>query len=323
VRVLVTGCAGFIGSHLCEKLLAGGHSVTGVDNFTEYYDPDLKFRNLESCLDSGRFRLQRCLVADMDPELARDAELIFHLAAQPGVRGSWGRDFETYVNLNVLNTQSLLESIRHSKNLKRLVYSSSSSVYGQTCAEKVSENHTKAPHSPYGVTKHAAEQLCSLYAANFGLSIISLRLFTVFGPRQRPDMLFSNLISAALAGTPFVLYGDGEMQRDFTSVFDVVNAFLLAAETPVARGAFNIAGGEVVSINTAIRTVEDLAGTRVAIERRQERRGDVQRTSADISEAAGHLGYLPRRTLRNTLGEQIEFMDLLLKSKSALSATAC
>ena len=323
MRVLVTGCAGFIGSHLCETLLDDGHDVVGVDALTEYYDPTLKFKNLQRCLGSSSFRFERCLITGLEPRWLEGAELIFHLAAQPGVGASWGPDFETYLNLNVLNTQYLLERVRYSTSLKRLVYASSSSIYGNTLAERVTEDHLKAPYSPYGVTKLAAEQLCSLYAENFGISTVSLRLFTVFGPRQRPDMFFSNLISAALTGRKFILYGDGTMQRDFTSVFDVVEAFRLAADAPIERGSFNIAGGQSISINAAIEMVEDIAGTRVSIERRSEKKGDVRRTAADISEAGRQLGFYPHRPLQDALREQIEFTDKLLALTLALQGPAC
>jgi UDP-glucuronate 4-epimerase len=323
LRVLVTGCAGFIGSHLCESLLEDGHDVVGVDALTEYYDPGLKLKNLERCLDSSSFRFERCLITGLAPQWLEGAELIFHLAAQPGIGGSWGADFETYLNLNVLNTQSLLEGVRCSSSLKRLIYASSSSIYGNISDERVKEDHLKAPYSPYGVTKLAAEQLCSLYAENLGISTVSLRLFTVFGPRQRPDMFFSNLIFAALTGRRFILYGDGTMQRDFTSVFDVVDAFKRAADAPVERGSFNIAGGQVVSINAAIGMVEDLTGTGISIDRRNEKKGDVRRTAADISEAGRQLGFYPHRNLRDGLREQIEFTDKRLALTTALSGPAC
>ena len=323
MRVLVTGCAGFIGSHLCEKLLEDGHEVVGVDALTEYYDPGLKFKNLERCLDSSGFRFERCLITGLAPRWLEEAEWIFHLAAQPGIGASWGADFETYLNLNVLNTQHLLEGVRSSSSLKRLVYASSSSIYGNTSVERVREDHLKAPYSPYGVTKLAAEQLCLLYAENFGIPAISLRLFTVFGPRQRPDMFFSNLISAALTGRRFILHGDGTIQRDFTSVFDVVDAFKLAAGAPIDRGTFNIAGGQAISMNAAIGMVEDIAGTRISIERRSEKKGDVRRTAADISEAGRRLGFHPHRDLREGLREQIEFTDKLLALSMALSGPAC
>jgi len=307
VQVLVTGCAGFIGSHLSESLLSAGHSVVGVDALTEFYDPSLKIKNLERCLEYDRFRFERCFINGLDPKIVTEAELIFHLAAQPGAGSSWGVEFGTYLNLNVLSTQRLLECARGSKNLKRLVNASCSSVYGNTSADKIGEDHPKAPHSPYGVTKLAAEQLCSLYAANFGVPVISLRLFSVFGPRQRPDMLFSSLISAALAKRVFIVRGDGAQQRDFTSVLDVVDGFLLAAEAPIAAGVFNIAGEQVLSIREAIATVEELLGERVAIENRAERLGESRRNAADISAARAQLGYAPRRSLREGLQAQIEF----------------
>jgi nucleoside-diphosphate-sugar epimerase len=315
VRVLITGCAGFIGSHLCERILGAGYTVTGVDALTEYYDPELKIRNLDRCLDYDRFRFCRGPLTDLDKDSIEDAELVFHLAAQPGVRPSWGKDFQTYLLRNVLDTQWLLEQLRHSTNLKKLIYASSSSVYGNIQVERVPEDYPKTPHSPYGVTKFAAEQLCSAYSANFGMPAISLRLFTVFGPRQRPDMMFSKLISAALTGGCFVSYGDGTMRRDFTSVFDVVAGFTMAASAPIVSGIFNIAGGQVVSINEAIATVEDIMGARIPIETREERRGDVRRTGADISAAHNQLGYMPVHGLRGTLEAQIAFSESLLAAK--------
>jgi nucleoside-diphosphate-sugar epimerase len=315
VQVLITGCAGFIGSHLCERFLGAGYTVTGVDALTEYYDPQSKIRNMERCLDYNRFHFCRGSLTDLDKDLIEDAELVFHLAAQPGVRPSWGKDFQTYLMRNVLDTQLLLERLRHSGNLRKLIYASSSSVYGITEVERVREDHPKAPFSPYGVTKLAAEQLCSAYSANFGTPVVSLRLFTVFGPRQRPDMMFSKLISAALTGGRFVRYGDGTMQRDFTSVSDVVAGFTLAASAPIVNGVFNIAGGQVVSINDAIAIVEDIVGVRIRIETREERSGDVRRTGADISAAHNQLGYTPLHNLRGTLEAQIAFSESLLVAK--------
>ncbi|HEY1206862.1 MAG: NAD-dependent epimerase/dehydratase family protein [Bryobacteraceae bacterium] len=316
MRVLVTGCAGFIGSHLSERFLAEGHTVVGVDALTDYYDPRLKRRNLRRCLDSDQFRFVESLVEDAAATLVPDADVICHLAAQPGVRSSWGQDFETYVRRNLLATQSLLEQVGRSGRLKRLVYASSSSVYGNCGNAEVTEEHPKNPYSPYGVTKFAGENLCSAYAANHGFPITSLRFFTVCGPRQRPDMMFHRVIVAALTRGRFAMYGDGTMERNFTSVFDVVDALILAAETDTRHSVFNIAGEEVVSMLDAIAAVEDLAGAKVLVERQGEQRGDVRRTSADISRAKECLGYSPKRTLRDSIRQQIAEVEALL-SESA------
>lgn len=304
--ILVTGCAGFIGSHLCERLLDAGHEIHGVDVLTTYYEPALKRRNLSRSLESPRFHFHHSAISEAPPDLFREAEVVYHLAAQPGVRGSWGGQFETYVTNNLLATQFLLEQVCTSKRLKRFVYASSSSVYGNTMVPRVAEDHPTKPHSPYGVTKLAAEHLCSLYGNSYGLPIISLRLFTVCGPRQRPDMMFHKLIRAALTGTTFPIYGDGSMERDFTPVMDVVRAFVLAGETSTSEMVLNIASGKVISLRQAIALIEELCGTRIAMEYRAERRGDVRRTSADISKAATLLAYRPEWSLHDTLRVQVE-----------------
>jgi UDP-glucuronate 4-epimerase len=320
MHVLITGCAGFIGSHLCERLLADGHSVTGVDSLTDYYDPQRKLYNLKRSRDYSNFKFIQSPISSLRNSIIEDAEIVLHLAAQPGVRASWGADFQTYLKDNVSETQWLLERLRHSTSIRRLVYSSSSSVYGNIQAERVCEDHPKAPYSPYGVTKLAAEQLCAAYNENFGLPVVSLRLFTVFGPRQRPDMMFSKLISAALTGEEFTLYGDGTMRRDFTSVFDVVEGFTLAATERVESGVFNIAGGQVVSINEAIAVMEDILGATVPMKRVSESDGDVRRTGADISAARDHLGYAPGHSLRETLQAQVEWSERTLPAERSAVA---
>src|SRR5579864_891798 len=231
MKTLVTGCAGFIGSHLCESLLKAGHSVTGVDALTDYYDPLTKKANLEKCRHRRGFQFHNCLIEDLADERVKDAEIIFHLAAQPGVRASWGEQFAKYLSHTVLATQRLVERVRRSRKLRRFIYASSSSVYGNTLGDRITENQPKNPHSPYGVTKLAGEQLCMVSAANYGIPAVVLRLFTVFGPRQRPDMLIDRLIVAALTGSQFTLYGDGSQYRDFTYVLDVADAMMLASAT--------------------------------------------------------------------------------------------
>jgi len=305
---LVTGCAGFIGSHLCERLLADGHSVTGVDALTDFYDSQLKRRNLALLLPSDRFRFIQRELLDTEESLLRDADVIFHLAARPGVRTSWGPEFEIYVRYNILSTQYLLECASRSQALRRIVIASSSSIYGNTPTERVAEDQPKNPVSPYGVTKLAAEHLCWAYAAQSGVPVVALRLFTVYGPRQRPDMAFQRLIHAALTRSKFVLYGDGEQRRDFTYVQDVVGAFLLAAKSSEACQAFNIAGGGIVSMNEAVRLVEDLAGVRIDVERVRPQTGDVWHTGADLGKSRDILGYTPQVGLREGLKAQVDYM---------------
>ena len=303
---LVTGCAGFIGSHLCERLLADGHSVTGVDSLTDFYDSQLKRCNLALLLSSKRFRFVYREVLDTEASVLQDAEVIFHLAARPGVRTSWGPEFDTYVRYNILSTQYLLECASRSRATRRIVFASSSSVYGDTSTERAKEDQSKNPVSPYGVTKLAGEHLCWAYASESRVSVIALRLFTVYGPRQRPDMAFQRLIHAALTRTKFVLYGDGDQRRDFTYVQDVVGAFLLAANSSTTSQAFNIAGGGIVSMNEAVTLVEDLTGVSIDVERVKPQTGDVRHTGADLSKSRDILGYAPQVTLREGLKAQID-----------------
>ncbi len=308
MQVLVTGCAGFIGSHLCERLLADGHHVTGVDALTTTYDPQWKVGNLDRLCLSSRFDFIQSEVLKIKSRLVDDAQLIYHLAARPGVRTSWGKEFQDYLRHNVLSTQRLLEWATMSATPKRIVFTSSSSVYGETQVERVAEDHPTNPVSPYGITKHAGEQLCSVYAKQNGLEVITLRLFTVYGPRQRPDMAFHRLIHAALTGTKFVLYGDGRQRRDFTFVLDAVEALTLAAHAPAHSDTFNVAGGARVTMNHAIQLVEEISGRSIQVERVPPQSGDVRDTGADLLKSRDVLGYSPRVKLRDGLRAQIESM---------------
>jgi len=316
---LVTGCAGFIGSHLCERLLQDGHEVTGVDALTDSYDPKCKLKNLNAARESDRFHFVESEVIKMKPDLIDRAELIYHLAARPGVRTSWGREFERYLRNNVLTTQRLLEQAMLSAVRKRLVFTSSSSVYGDASEERVREDHPTNPVSPYGVTKLAGEQLCAVYAGQSDLEIVTLRLFTVYGPRQRPDMAFHRLIRAALTGSKFALYGDGRQRRDFTFVLDAVEAMVLASRPGVETNTFNIAGSEIVSMNEAVELVEEIAGRKIAVERTAPQSGDVKNTGAVLEKSQRLLGYSPRCALREGLQAQIEFMAGHSKSLAACS----
>jgi len=306
---LVTGVAGFIGSHLAERLLREGHRVIGVDAFTDYYPRTLKMANLSPLLSESGFRLVELDMAhaDLDPVVA-EADFIFHQAGQPGVRASWGKEFDGYVRANVLATQRLLEAVRGSPRLQRLVFASSSSVYGQSRDLPLREDSVPRPFSPYGVTKLAAEHLCLLYHANYGVPTVALRYFTVYGPRQRPDMGFHKFIQAALQDHPIVVYGDGEQTRDFTYVADAVEANWRAL-APAANGqVLNIGGGSRCSVNQVLATLGEILGRPIRREPRPPQPGDVRHTWADTTRARDVLGFSPRVPLREGLTRQAEWL---------------
>jgi UDP-glucuronate 4-epimerase len=305
MRALVTGAAGFIGSHLVDRLLAERHEVRGVDCFTPSYERTLKRANISGALDRSGFELrdEDLRVCDLTP-LVRDVDVVFHLSAQPGVRASWN-DFALYAEHNVLATQRLLDAVREAGG-RRVVYSSSSSVYGNARSYPTDETNCPQPHSPYGVTKLAGEQLCRAYAQNFGVRTLTLRYFTVYGPRQRPDMAMHRLIGACLGGAPFPLYGTGDQVRDFTFVSDVVEANVLAATADVEPGeTFNVAGGSSSSMLEIIDLVRDLTGRDVAIDRRPAAPGDVNRTGGSTERIEQQLGWRPQVGLRDGLSAQI------------------
>ena len=301
MRAVVTGAAGFIGSTLCDALLSGGHEVLAVDCFTPYYDTDVKRTNA-----AGFTVVEADLRhADLHEWLAA-TDVVFHLAAQPGVRSSWADGFETYDSHNVLATQRLLEAAAD-RRVHRLVVASSSSVYGDV-PHPVHEDAPLAPRSPYGVTKAAAEHLVGAYAAARGLETVILRLFTVYGPRQRPDMLIHRLIESALGGPACPLYGDGSQSRDFTYVDDVVSALLLSASADVERGAtFNIAGGTCAPLSAVIDMVRDCVGQAPLLDRQGVQRGDVVSTRAVTEKARRALGWAPAVDLRQGIAAQVEW----------------
>jgi UDP-glucuronate 4-epimerase len=303
---LVTGVAGFIGSQLAEALVEQGHDVVGVDAFTPYYDRSAKDANLAGLQDHDRFRFVEADLRDADLDgLLDGVDVVYHQAAQPGVRLSWSDGFATYDSCNVLATQRVLEAARQS-GVGRVVYASSSSVYGNAASYPVSETHLPRPHSPYGVTKLAAEHLCGLYAANHGLSTVSLRYFTVYGPRQRPDMAFHRLIEGALDQQPFPLYGDGSHVRDFTFVGDVVRANVLAGTADVAPGTVvNVCAGGSTVLRDVIDAVGDAVGSPVPIEQHAEQPGDVQRTGGSNEAARKLLGWVPQTSLADGIAAQV------------------
>jgi UDP-glucuronate 4-epimerase len=301
---VITGCAGFIGSHLAERCVARGDRVIGLDLLTDYYDVDQKWANLDRLSSLPGFEFVETDLAAGFDDYAEQADVVFHQAGQPGVRASWRDQFDEYLSRNVQATQRVLEACVR-RGVDRVVYASSSSVYGNAEHYPVDETMLPQPFSPYGVTKLAAEHLCSLYASNFGLSVVSLRYFTVYGPRQRPDMATHRLFEAALDGTPFPLFGTGEQLRDFTFVGDVVGANLLAAEVDVPPGLVaNIAGGGECSMLELISTIEEIAGKRIEIDHRDPVRGDVRRTGGLTDVAHDELGWTPETALRDGLAIQ-------------------
>ncbi|MDH4308633.1 MAG: GDP-mannose 4,6-dehydratase [Acidimicrobiia bacterium] len=305
MKALVTGVAGFVGSHLAERLLTDGWEVRGVDCLTDYYDSGQKRSNLSSIAGDLELRGEDLRTSDLDP-LMSGVDVIFHQAGQPGVRASWD-EFDSYVGHNVTASQRLLEAARRS-GVGRFVYASSSSVYGNAETYPTTESMLPKPQSPYGVTKLAAEHLCGVYARNFDVHTVSLRYFTVFGPRQRPDMAMHRLAEAALTGAPFPLYGTGEQIRDFTFVGDVVEANVAAATGDAPAGTVvNVAGGGSTTLNDVIATIERLAGKRIALTRKGDQAGDVDRTGGDITEARALLGWAPKISIEEGLARQVEW----------------
>ena len=307
-RCLVTGVGGFIGSHLAERLLDAGHSVIGIDAFTDYYPPQLKRANLQRMSNWPTFHLvaEDLLQCDLT-NLLSGVDYVFHHAAQPGVRKSWGTTFETYVRHNILATQRLLETVA-AMPVKRFVYASSSSVYGDAESFPTSEDSVPRPVSPYGVTKLAGEHLCQLYWRSHGIPTVALRYFTVYGPRQRPDMAFSAFIHALASDNPIVVCGDGRQTRDFTYIDDIVDANLLAVDKEDAVGEiFNIGGGARVSLLESIHTLEGLMERTAQMHFQESQIGDARDTSADIGRARRVLGYHPKVHLQDGLEQQVRW----------------
>ncbi len=307
MRALVTGGAGFVGSHLADSLLARGDGVLGVDCFTPYYGRAAKEGNLAGASADRRFELveadlRTCEIAP----LLDGVDVVFHQAAQAGVRLSWSDGFVDYVGHNVLATQRLLEAVHSARPSARVVYASSSSVYGNQPRYPTREADLPRPYSPYGVTKLAAEHLCGLYAENWGLHTVSLRYFTVFGPRQRPDMSIFRLCEAALSGGEFPRFGDGNQVREFTYVDDIVRGNLAAADADIAPGTpLNLAGGAEITLNELIALVGDLGGAPVKIDEQAAQAGDAFRNGGAIDRAREVLGWEPRVSLRDGVDAQL------------------
>jgi nucleoside-diphosphate-sugar epimerase len=303
-RYLVTGAAGFIGSHLVEALLDTGEEVVGIDAFTDYYARELKEANLARAKARPRFELLELDLAEADlTQLVDRVDGVFHLAAQPGVRGSWGDTFAVYVRDNVVATQRLLEASARAGI--RVVQASSSSVYGNAEAYPTVEDAILRPVSPYGVTKLACERLAGAYSESYGLDVVSLRYFTVYGPRQRPDMAFSRIVSALRSDRPFSVFGTGGQSRDFTFVDDAVAATILAMRGAPASPVYNVGGGSEATLGEVIALCERLSGKRLDLRREPVAPGDVRRTAADTSLIRSELGWRPHTELADGVGAQL------------------
>ena len=308
MRTLVTGAAGFIGSHLSAALLDSGASVTGIDSFTDYYARALKEVNLGTVKGRPGFNFVEASLQDVDlTALLAGVTHVFHLAGQAGVRKSWGGNFDVYIRDNIQATQRLLEAVARTP-IQKYVYSSSSSVYGNHVPLPMREDTYLQPLSPYGVTKLAAEHLGNLYWANHGVPAVSLRYFTVYGPRQRPDMAFQRFLTAARDGTPITMYGDGEQTRDFTFVADIVAANMSAAVQGRPGSVYNIGGGSRVTLNHVLDLIRNVTGKTIEVRREPEQKGDMRHTYADTSAARRDLEFNPRVTLENGLDQQYRWL---------------
>lgn len=321
MNILVTGCAGFIGSHLSERLIKEGYNVIGIDSFEDYYPRWIKEKNIKYLLKNQKFKLiEKNLLSDNLFDFNnistsfRNIKYIFHLAAQAGVRKSWGKDFQIYAKNNIIVTQKLLEFAKEI-DIKKFVYASSSSVYGNVQnipVQPIKENIITTPISPYGVSKLAGENLCYLYWKNFKIPIVSLRYFTVYGPRQRPDMAFHKFIKKILKDEKINIFGDGSQTRDFTFVSDIVEANLLALNAPSGE-IFNIGGGKRYNLIDTLHLIEDLLKKRAKINKINTKKGDVHDTWADINKAREILKYNPRHTLKYGIKKEIDWIKEVYK----------
>jgi UDP-glucose 4-epimerase len=314
--VLVTGCAGFLGSHLCERLISDGHEVVGVDCFTDFYPRELKDRNLERLRNDSAFKLREIDLSNADlTGLLEGISGVYHLAAQPGVRGSFGSGFAHYVEHNVLATQALLEEATLNP-VSWFVYASSSSVYGDTPTYPTTEEAQLCPVSPYGMTKVATEEIAGVYHRTSGVPVVGLRYFTAYGPRQRPDMAFSRFIARALNGEPLPINGDGRQIRDFTYVDDVVGG-TIAATHGEPGSVYNIGGGNATSVIDIVGVLEELLERPLEVVFRSDQRGDARQTCADGNRAADGLGFVPGTGLAEGIARQLEWTIALRESADA------
>lgn len=312
--ILLTGVAGFIGSRLCQHLLEQGFSVVGIDSFTDYYPKWIKEKNIEKLREADKFEFVHDDLIKLDlASLMKRAEYVFHLAAQAGVRASWSQNFSVYTQNNIEATQKLLEAAKESP-VKKVIYASSSSVYGHCPELPMSETSSLHPFSPYGVTKLAAEQLCFLYHKNYGVPCLSLRLFTVYGPGQRPDMAFHKFFKAIRDDQKLQVFGDGKQTRDFTFVDDVVQAFLDAMKKGKRGETYNVGGGSRRKLEDVFPLIEEICQKKIKIQWKDKQKGDVQDTFAKIDKAREDLGYSPQIELYQGLKKEWSWLQRLYSS---------
>ena len=312
MKCLVTGAAGFIGSSITDELLAKDAKVIGIDCFMDYYSRDIKESNLINAKKSTNFSFIEGDLNQLDlASLLKDVDYVFHQAAQAGVRASWGDQFSLYTVNNIQATQRLLEAVKVNSNVKKIVYASSSSVYGDAEKYPTIETDLPKPMSPYGVSKLAAEHLMVLYAKQFNIPTVSLRYFTVYGPRQRPDMAFHRFIRAGLTGKPITIYGSGEQIRDFTYISDIVNANIAAAKSDSVGSVYNLGGGTQISVNQVLELLTGMIGE-LNIDRQPPQPGDVFRTGADTTKAFNELGFKPQFSLESGLSKEIDWIKSII-----------
>ncbi|MCK4389153.1 MAG: NAD-dependent epimerase/dehydratase family protein [Desulfobacterales bacterium] len=313
MRILVTGAAGFIGSHLCEYLIEKGCKVVGIDNFMDYYPRTIKESNIADLRKHRDFDfIEESLLGVDLKKLVCGVDVIFHQAAQAGVRASWGQNFKIYSDNNILVTQMLLEACRQ-RPVKKFVYASSSSIYGDTEDLPMREFSLPCPVSPYGVSKLAGEHLTWLYFKNFGIPTVSLRYFTVYGARQRPDMAFHRFFRWALEDQPIKVYGDGKQSRDFTHVDDIVEANWLGFENALPGEVFNIGGGSRITVNEVIKIIGEIVDRELKVEYQATQKGDVRHTMAEITKAEEKLGYKPKVSIQDGLQTEYEWIKELVE----------
>lgn len=308
MNFLVSGCAGFIGSHLCEYILNKGYKIIGIDSFSDFYPRSYKEKNIEGLLRNPSFEFIGKDMLELElEEILEKVDGIFHLAAQPGVRTSWGKNFDYYIKDNIVLTQRILEALKNFKG-KRLVFASSSSVYGDSVHLPFKEDGPVSPISPYGVTKLACENLCLLYHKNFSIDTVILRYFTVYGPRQRPDMAFHRFFLAILKEKEVEIFGDGSQRRDFTYIDDIVHATFSAFEKGVSGEIYNLGGGESISLLDLLEIMEEVTKRKFQILFKEKEKGDAPHTWADYSKAKKDLNFTPQVRLKEGLSNQWEWI---------------